>query len=49
MHNLKTFLAWLWITNAAQMPQSKFKAGLGVIFLSKKSLTFMIPIYTVTI
>ena len=31
------------------MPQNKFKAGLGVMFWDKKSLTLMIPICNATV
>ena len=31
------------------MSQSKYKAGFGVTFLGKKSLTSMIPIYSTTV
>ena len=47
--DLKTFWAWLCLTNAAMLSESKYLAGLLVEFLGKKLQTFMIPIYSTTI
>jgi len=40
------FKAWLCLTNTAQMSQNERSSGFGVIFLGKKSLTFMIPVHS---
>ena len=39
------FWAWLCVTNARKLAESKYQAGFGVIILSQNPLTFVIPIY----
>ena len=47
--DLKTFWAWLCLTNAPKLSESKYQAGFGVIILGQNPLTFMIPIYRTTL
>ena len=42
--DLKTFWAWLSLTNAPKLSESKYQAGFGVIISGQNPLTFMIPI-----
>ena len=42
--DLKTFWAWLCLTNALKLSESKYKAGLGMIIWGQNPLSFMIPI-----
>ena len=43
--DLKTFWAWLCLTNAAVLSESKYLADFLVGFLDKKPQTLSIPIY----
>ena len=47
--DLKTFLAWLCLTNALKMSKTKYQAGFGVIIWGQNHLTFTIPINYYTI
>ena len=47
--DLKTFWAWLCLTNAPKVSESKYQAGFGVIISGKNPQTFMIPIYSTTV
>ena len=47
--DLKTFWAWLCLTNTPKLSESKYKADFGVIILGQNPLTFMIPIYSTTV
>jgi len=42
------FWAWLCLTNAPKLSESKYQASFGVIILGQNPLTFMIPIYSTT-
>jgi len=42
--DLKTFWAWICLTNALKLSESKYKAGLRMIIWGQNPLTFMIPI-----
>ena len=47
--DLKTFWAWLSLTNTPKVPESKYQAGFGVIILGQNPQTFKIPIYSTTV
>jgi len=47
--DLKTFWAWLCLTNAPELSESKYQAGFGVIILGQNPLTFIISIYSTTV
>ena len=47
--DLKTFWAWLYLTNTPKVLENKYQAGFGMIILGQNPLTFMIPIYTTTV
>jgi len=42
---LKTFWAWLCLTNAPKLLESKYQTGFGVIIWDQNPVTFMNPIY----
>ena len=42
--DLKTFWAWLCLTNTLKVLESKYQTGFGMIISSQNPLTFMIPI-----
>jgi len=42
--DLKTFWAWLSLTNTHKVSESKYQAGFWVIILGQNPQTFMIPI-----
>ena len=44
--DLKTFWAWLCLTNAAMLSESKYLADFLMRFLGKKPQTLLIPIYS---
>ena len=46
---IRHFWAWLCLTNALKLSESKYQAGFGVIIWDQNPLTFMIPIYSTTI
>ena len=47
--DLKTFWAWLSLTNTPKVPESKYQAGFRVIISGQNPQTLMIPIYSTTI
>ena len=47
--DLKTFWAWLCLTNAPKLSESKHQADFGVIIWGQNPQAFMIPIYSTTV
>ena len=47
--DLKTFWAWLSLTNAPKVSESKYQAGFEVIISDQNHQTFMIRIYSTSV
>ena len=47
--DMKTFWAWLCLTNTLKLSESKYQADFGEIIMGQNPQAFMIPIYSTTV